>query len=140
MNELTPRLDRLEDFFPAFFNRFGRPFDKSFATVGDISLDITESDREYKVRAAIPGAKKDDIRVSVDGNLVSIRAEVRKDKEEKEGDRVVLKESSYGSAERVFSLAHDIDSSGVVAKLDDGVLKLTLPKRGGTTARAIAIQ
>lgn len=139
MNALT-RFDRIEDFFPAFFNRFGRPFALSDMTPGEISLDITENDKDYQVRAAIPGAKKDDIRVSVDGNLVSISAEVKQDKEEKKGGRVVVRESSYGSASRVFTLAHDIDGNAVVAKLEDGVLKLTLPKRAGTTARPIAIE
>ena len=139
MNALT-RFDRIEDFIPALFHRFGRPFGPNDAAPGDITLDITENDKAYEVRAAIPGAKKDDIRVSVDGNFVSITAEVKKDKEEKEGGRVVVKESFYGSAARYFSLAHEIDSSAVVAKLADGVLKLTLPKREVTSARPIAIQ
>ena len=139
MNALT-RFDRIEDFFPALFNRFGRPFGLNDVAPGDITLDITENDKDYQVRAAIPGAKKDDIRVSVDGNFVSISTEVKKDREEKEGGRVVVKESSYGSASRCFSLAHEIDANAVVAKLEDGVLKLTLPKRQGTAARPIAIQ
>jgi len=139
MNALT-RFDRIEDFLPALFTRFARPFALGDMTLGDITLDIIENDKDYQVRAAIPGAKKDDIRVSVDGNLVSISAEVKQDKEEKKGARVVVRESSYGSASRVFTLAHEIDGNGVVAKLEDGVLKLTLPKREGTTARPIAIQ
>lgn len=139
MNALT-RFDRLEDSIPALFHRFGRSLPMTDVAPGDISLDITENDKDYLVRAAIPGAKKDDIRVSVDGNFVSISAEVKKDKEEKEGNRVVVRESFYGSASRCFSLAHEIDGNRVVAKLEDGVLKLTLPKREGTTARAIAIQ
>ena len=139
MNALT-RFDRIEDLFPAFFERFGRQFGMNEYAPGDISIDITENDKDYQVRAAIPGAKKDDIRVSVDGNFVSISAEVRQDKEEKKGGRVVVKESTYGSASRGFSLAHEIDGSGVVAKLEDGVLKLTLPKREGTSARAITVQ
>jgi len=139
MNALT-RFDRIEDFLPAMFQRFARPLALSDIGPGDITLDITENEKDYQIRAAIPGAKKDDIRVSVDGNLVSISAEVKQDKEEKKGGRVVCRESSYGSASRVFTLAHDIDGNNVVAKLEDGVLKLTLPKREGSTARPIAIQ
>ena len=139
MNALT-RLDRIEDLIPALIQRFGHPFAPNEPAPGDIALDITENDKDYQVRATIPGAKKDDIRVSVDGNFVSISAEVKQDKEEKKGGRVVVKESTYGSSARGFSLAHEIDSSGVVAKLEDGVLKLTLPKREGTSARAITIQ
>jgi len=67
-------------------------------------------------------------------------AEVRKDREEKSGGRVVLKETYYGSASRGFSLAHEIEAKGVVAKLEDGVLKLTLPKREASTSKAIQIQ
>ena len=139
MNALT-RFDRIEDFIPALFHRFSRPFGPYESTIGDIALDITENEKDYDVRATIPGAKKDDIRVSVDGNFVSISAEVKSDKEEKKGGRVVVREVSYGSASRCFSLAHDIDADRVEAKLQDGVLKLTLPKRADTTARAIAVK
>jgi HSP20 family protein len=139
MNALT-RLERLEDFMPDFFHRISRPFALGETIAGDIRIDVTENDKDYEVRAEIPGAKKDDIRVSVDGNFVSISAEVRKVKEEKSAGRTLIKESYYGSASRGFSLAHEIDSKAVVAKLEDGILKLTLPKREGTAAHAIAIQ
>ena len=139
MNALT-RLERLEDFMPDFFHRISRPFALGETIAGDIRIDVTENDKDYEVRAEIPGAKKDDIRVSVDGNFVSISAEVRKVKEEKSAGRTLIKESYYGSASRGFSLAHEIDSNAVVAKLEDGILKLTLPKREGTAAHAIAIQ
>ncbi|CAG1017856.1 partial Spore protein SP21, partial [Burkholderiaceae bacterium] len=98
------------------------------------------NDKDYQVRAEIPGAKKEDIRVTVDGNFVSISAEVRKEKEEKSGGRVLLKETYFGSASRGFSLAHEVDAKAVVAKLEDGVLKLTLPKRQGAGARTVAIE
>lgn len=137
MNDLA----RLDDFFPEFFRRFARTVPTSLAAdmPAEIKVDVTENDKDYQVRASIPGAKKDDIRVSVDGNYVSISAEVRKEKEEKSG-RSLLKETYYGSASRGFSLAHEIDDKAVVAKLEDGVLKLTLPKRDGAGSRVIAIQ
>ena len=137
MNALT-RLDRFEDLMPEFFRRISRPL--AVAEPGDIRLDVTENDKDYQVRAEIPGAKKEDMRVHVDGNFVSISAEVRKDKEEKSGGRVLVRESYYGRVSRGFSLAHEIDDKAVAAKLEDGVLKLTLPKREGTGARPIAIQ
>ena len=97
--------------------------------------------KDYLVRAEIRGAKKDDIRVTVDRNFVSISAEVRKEKEDKsDGGRVLLRETYYGSASRGFSLASEIDEKAVVAKLEDGVLKLTLPKRASAAARSIAIE
>ena len=137
MNALT-RLDRFEDLMPEFFRRISRPL--AVAEAGDIRVDVTENDKDYQVRAEIPGAKKEDMRVHVDGNFVSISAEVKKDKEEKAGGRVLLKESYYGRISRGFSLAHEIDDKAVVAKVEDGVLKLTLPKREGSGPRTIAIQ
>lgn len=138
MNALTRR-DRFDDLFPEFFRRFAKPLRFADDTPGEIKIDVTENDKDYKVRAEIPGAKKEDIRVSVDGNFVSITAEVKKEKEDKSG-RVLLKETYYGSSSRGFSLAHEIEQKDVVAKLEDGVLSLTLPKRDGSGARSIAIE
>lgn len=135
MNALT-RLDSFEQLLPEMFRRFGRPSD----TAPDIRLDITEHDTEYLVRAEIPGARKEDINVTVDGNFVSIVAEVRKEKEEKSGGRVLMKETSVGRATRGFTLAHEIDSKAVRARLDNGLLSLTLPKRESDSGHKVAIQ
>lgn len=139
MNALT-RLDRLDDLFPELFRRFARPLTLADDTPGEIRVDITENDKDYQVRAEIPGAKKEDIRVTVDRNFVSMAAEVKKEKEERNDGRLLLRETYYGKASRGFSLAHEIDDKAVVAKLDDGILKLTLPKRDGARARAVEIQ
>lgn len=140
MNALT-RFERFDEMFPEFFRRFYRPMQWPENTPGEIKIDVTENEKDYQVRAEIPGAKKDDIRVTVDGNFVSITAEVKKEKEDKSASgRVLLKETYYGSASRGFSLSSEIDEKAVVAKLEDGVLKLTLPKRSGAAARSIAIQ
>jgi HSP20 family protein len=138
MTALT-RMERFDDLFPELFRRMARPFSMAPDMPGDIRIDITEKDKEYQVRAEIPGAKKEDIRLTVDGNFVSIAAEVRREKEEKNG-RNLVRETSFGSVSRGFALAHEIDSQAVVAKLEDGVLNLTLPKRGGAGTRQIAIQ
>ncbi len=140
MTALT-RFDPIDQMFPELFRRLGWPTRISDDTPGEIRIDVSERDKDYQVRAEIPGAKKEDIRVKVDGNFVSISAEVKRDKEEKSAGRVVLKETYYGSASRGFSLAHEIDATAVVAKLEDGVLKLTLPKREDNSgAKAIEIQ
>lgn len=139
MSALT-RIDPFEQLFPEMFRRFARPLRFAEDAPGQISIDVTENDKDYQVLAEIPGAKKEDIRVTVDGNFVSITAEVKKETEEKSGGRVLLKETYFGSASRGFSLAHEIDAKGVVAKLEDGVLKLTLPKREGGVSRSIAVQ
>jgi HSP20 family protein len=142
MSALTTRPYGIDDFFPElFFRRLTRPFEIAPAISGEIKIDITENDKDYEVRAEIPGAKKEDIRISVDSNFVSISAEARKEKEEKsKGGRVLVRETSYGAVSRGFSLSSEIDDKGVVAKLDDGILKLTLPKREGAKARRIEVQ
>lgn len=139
MSALT-RIERLDDLFPEFFRRLAQPLALSQDVPGDIKIDVTEGDKAYQVRAEIPGAKKDDIRVKIDRNFVSISAEVKKEQEQKSGERVLMRETYFGSASRGFSLAHEIDDKAVVAKLEDGVLKLTLPKLESSGARTIAIQ
>jgi HSP20 family protein len=138
MSALT-RFDPIDRMFPEMFRRFGWPTRLSDEAPAEIRIDVTERDKDYEVRAEIPGARKEDIQVRVDGNFVSIAAEFKKDTEEKSGGRVVMKETYYGSASRGFSLAHEIDSAKVVAKLEDGVLKLTLPKRQSGSGKAIEI-
>ena len=139
MYSLT-RADRIDDMLAEMFRRFFRPALET-GEPSEIRIDVTEKDKAYEVVAAVPGAKRDDIQVSVDGNLVSIAVESKEEKEEKKnGDRVLLKECRYGRSSRSFTLAQPVDASAVVAKLEDGVLRLTLPKQEGAAARKIAIQ
>jgi HSP20 family protein len=140
MSALT-RLERLDDLFPEMFRRFARPMQLSGDFDSDMRIDVSENDKEYLVTAEIPGAKKDDIRVVVDGNYVSISAEIKKEIEDKhaENGHALLKETYRGSMQRGFTLASDIDDKNVTAKLEDGVLRLTLPKRAGTSSRLVPI-
>jgi HSP20 family protein len=105
-----------------------------------IKVDVTESNGAYVVRADIPGVKKEDISVDVEGNMVSISAEVRKEKEEKQGTRVIRSERYVGSMSRSFSLAHDVDDKAAQAKYTDGVLELTLPKKSGPKSGKVVVQ
>lgn len=104
-----------------------------------IRLDVAEDDKAYTVNAEIPGVSKDDIKVSIDGNQVSISAETKQEKEEKEGKRVLRSERYYGRVARSFSLADDVDEDAAVASYQDGVLQLTLPKKPGGRAKSISI-
>ena len=104
-----------------------------------IKLNVTRSDGAYKVDAEMPGVKKEDIHVTVDGGLVTISGEVKKESEEKKGDQVIRSERYFGKVERSFSLPQDIDEAHVDAKYADGVLNLTLPLREKTQAKAIEI-
>ena len=104
-----------------------------------IKLDVSENDRAFTVRAEVPGVKKDDIKVSVDHNQVTISAEMKEEKDTKDGDKVLRRECYRGSAYRSFTLDQDVNEAEVKATYDNGVLTLTLPKKPGRTAKQIAI-
>jgi HSP20 family protein len=105
-----------------------------------ITLDVAEKDNAYVVTAEIPGAKKEDIQVSIDGPQVSIRAERNGAREAREGERVLLSERYFGKVARSIELAQDIDEAASEARFTDGVLELTLPKKAPVSARQLAIQ
>jgi HSP20 family protein len=143
MNALT-RFERLDDMFPEMFRRFMRPMTATgFEAPGEIRIDVSENDQGYEVRAEVPGAKKEDIRVSIEGNYVSITAEVKREKEEEKkvkGERTLIKELYVGSASRGFSLLHEVDEKHAIAKVEDGVLKLSLPKKQEASSRTVKIE
>ena len=131
------------DNFETALRRFFSPtvFDGEAAQQLKMRIDVTENEKAYAVKADIPGVKKEDIHVQVDGNMVSIRAETRSEKETRgEGDRVLRSERQYGTIARSFSLAQDVDAAGVQAKYADGVLSLELPKKSPANASRIAVQ
>ena len=105
-----------------------------------MKIDVKEGDKAYTVHADIPGVGKEDIQVDVNGDQVSIRAEVKREKEKKEGDKVLHSERYYGMVSRSFSLPTDVDAQGAVANYKDGVLELTLPKKASAQSRRLAIQ
>ena len=134
LTRLTPFSD---DLFKGFMLR---PIFKGMeVSEPQIKLDVSEDDRSYIIKAEIPGVKKEDIKVSVDGNLVSISAEIKKEKDEKEGKKVVCSERYYGSVSRSFTLARDVDHAESQAKYSDGDLQLTLPKKSGGTSKQLSI-
>ena len=105
-----------------------------------IKMDVTEDDKAYIVKAEVPGVNKEDVHVEIDGNQVSITAEVKKEKEEKKGEMTLRSERYYGKQYRSFSLSNDIDESKAEAKYDNGVLVLTLPKKAGTASKQLKVQ
>ncbi|MFN0314359.1 MAG: Hsp20/alpha crystallin family protein, partial [Burkholderiales bacterium] len=122
-------------------NRFLRPR-RAMLEAGtlDIAVDVSENDSTYTVKADVPGVKKEDITVSIDGNLVSISAEVKREKEEKKGDQVIREERYYGSMSRAFTLPMDVDQSKAEAQYTNGVLSLTLPKKAGSQTKKLEIR
>jgi HSP20 family protein len=134
------RFEPLWDMDDVFDRLMVRPvLRESLEIEPQIKMDVKESNGDYKIKAEIPGVKKDDIHVSVEGNRVSISAEVKKEKEEKEGDKVIRSERSYGMASRSFSLADEVDQDKVQAKYSDGILELTLPKKAGSSHKEVPI-
>jgi HSP20 family protein len=94
-----------------------------------IKMDVTETDKGYLIHAEMPGVKKDDINVDIDGNQVTITAEMKRETERKEGDKVLRSERYYGNVYRSFTLPRELDESMSEAKFADGVLELTLVPR-----------
>jgi len=105
-----------------------------------IRMDVKEDATSYAVHADIPGVNKEDIHVSIDGNTVSISAEVKKSFEQKEGETVLRRERSFGRVSRRFSLENEIDEASANARYQDGVLELVLPKKVAAAAKRLAVQ
>lgn len=104
-----------------------------------IRVDVRESEKDYVVHAEIPGVKKEDIHVTIDGEQVAISAETRNEREVKEGERVLRAERHYGKVYRAFTLGQPVDEEKASAKYADGVLELTLPKKVAVTAKRLSI-
>ena len=107
----------------------------------NMRVDVSELDNAYEVKADIPGVKKEDINVRIDGNVVQIDAEVKRESESKgNGGKVLRSERYYGNISRSFSLADDVDEAKAEAKYAEGVLTLKLPKKTTAAARKVAVQ
>ena len=131
--------DPFAEVFPELFRGILTPTRGSAPQALDIRIDVKENATDYVVQAELPGVARDDIHVQIDGNRVSISAEVKRESEQKEGDRVLRSERYYGSLARSFSLANDIDDARSVARFENGVLALTLPKKSAPGARKLQI-
>ena len=130
--------------FEEFFNDFGKGFwVKPFAVPGEtevkMKIDVKEDEKAFTVHAEIPGVKKEDIQIDVDDDEVSLRAEVKREKEEKKDEKVVYSERSYGMVSRSFTLPSDVDARAAKADYKDGVLNLTLPKKANGSSKRVAI-
>jgi HSP20 family protein len=106
-----------------------------------VKVDVAEKNGAYKVSAELPGVRKEDIDVSVDGAQVTITAEVKREREaQAEDERVLHTERVFGKVTRTFTLPQELDEAKVEAKFRDGVLELTLPKKQAAPRKQIAIQ
>ena len=142
MASLT-RFDPFNELVDDLFNGFlVRPV--AYEGLGDVlprmKVDVAEKNGAYKVTAELPGVRKEDIQVSIDGAQVTLSAEVKQEKEASQDERVLHAERTFGKVTRSFTLPQDIDEAKVEAKFRDGVLELTLPKKAAAQRKQITIQ
>jgi HSP20 family protein len=142
MNALMSRGSLFDDFFrdvaPGFYVR---PLHgDGLPAPAQIKVDVKESDKAYTVAAEVPGVAKEDIHVSIDGSVVTLRAEIKQQDIQNQDEKVLRTERYYGAVSRSFQLPQDIDQSQAKAKYDNGVLSLTLPKKAANGSQRLAIE
>ena len=102
-------------------------------------MDVTENDKEDPVLAELPGVKKEDISITINGNDVAVSAEVKHGKDAESGETVLRAERYYGKIQRAFALGQEVDEATAQAKYNDGVLELTLPKKTAAAAKRLVV-
>lgn len=137
MSRYNPYDETFDDLFKGFFVR-PMSLDTPPAAA-QVRMDVTEDDGAYTVFAEVPGVKKEDINVTIDGNQVAISVEVKGRSQDKNG-KALRSERIYGKVYRAFSLAQDVDDASAQAKYSDGVLELRLPKKAAVSAKKLSIQ
>lgn len=142
MNSLISRGSLFDDFFrdvaPGFYVK---PLHgDSLPSPGAIKMDVKENGGAYTVSAEIPGVRKEDIHVTIEGGMVMVRAEVKQEDQQTEGDKVLRSERYYGSVSRGIQLPQDVDESQAKARYDNGVLTLTLPKKQVLAGQKLRIE
>ena len=141
MNKLISYEPFADHAFDELFRGFFKPVRLAAAPAPvTIKMDVAENDAGYTVHAELPGVKKDDINVTIEGNQVTITAEVKREVTPKEGDQPLRSERYFGSVYRSFTLPVDIDEAASAAKFDNGVLELALPRKAGNPGKKLSIQ
>jgi len=130
----------VENMFQDFFAPLAQGGRWSEDEMGVPRLDVRETDKAFEIQADLPGVRKEDIKVSIDGPRVTIEGVCQQANEQREGEQVVYSERSTRRYQRSFSLPSEVDDAAAEARLEDGVLKLSLPKKAGGAARRLTIQ
>src|SRR4029078_11799416 len=105
-----------------------------------MKVDVAERNGAYTVAAELPGVRKEDIQVSIDGAEVTLSAEVKREQEASKDERALHTERTFGKVTRSFTLPQEVDEAKAEAKFKDGVLELTLPKKAAAQRKQISIQ
>ena len=139
-----PRIDQLgelvDDLFKGFFVRPVAYEGRGGEAMPRMKVDVAESNGAYTVTAELAGVKKDDIQVTIDGSQVMLAAEVKREKEAAQDERVLHTERMFGKVSRSFTLPQEVDEAKAEAKFRDGVLELKLPKKAAAQRKQISIQ
>jgi HSP20 family protein len=109
-------------------------------TLPRMKVDVAEQNGAYLVTAELAGVKKEDIQITTDGAQVTLSAEVKREKEASQDERVLHAERVFGKVTRTFTLPQEVDEGKAQAKFKDGVLELTLPKKAAAQRKQISIQ
>ena len=135
-----PFSDIVDDLFKGFFVRPVGYDTRAGFDAPRLKVEVTEKNGGYQVTADLPGVKKEDIHVDIDGAQLTLTAEVKREKEAAEGERVLHSERVFGKVSRSFTLPQEVDEAKAEAKFRDGVLELTLPKKAAAQAKRITVQ
>jgi HSP20 family protein len=139
ITRFDPFNDLVDDIFNGFFVR-PVSYNGRDEVLPRMKVDVAEKNGAYTVTAELPGVKKDDIQVTIDGAEVTLAAEVKREKEASQDERVLHTERVYGKVSRSFTLPQEVDEAKAQAKFKDGVLELTLPKKAAAARRQVTIQ
>ena len=132
--------------FDSLFNEmtpgfFMRPLHgEELPSPSQIKIDVSEKDNTFYVNAEIPGVAKEDIDLSISGDVVSISAEIAQHDEQKEGNKILRSERYFGSVSRSFQLPDKVKVDEAEASYENGVLKLVLPKLIGSESKKLEIK
>jgi HSP20 family protein len=141
MQNLISYDPRTDTSYDELFRGFFKPVRLEGApTPVTIKMDVTETENGYLIHSEMPGVKKEDIDVAIEGNQVTITAEVKQEWEKKEGDRMLRNERYFGNVYRSFTLPAELDESASVAAYDSGVLELRLVKKAAAPGKRLAIR
>jgi HSP20 family protein len=140
VTRFDPFNELVDDLFKGFFVRPVAFEGRGGEALPRMKVDVAEKDGAYTVTAELPGVKKDDIQVTIDGAQVTLAAEVKREKEVSQDERVLHTERTFGKVSRSFSLPQEVDEGKAEAKFRDGVLELTLPKKAAAARKQISIQ
>jgi HSP20 family protein len=132
----NPFEDLLSELGKGFFLK---PFPIPAVADLHMKIDVKEDEKSFTVKADIPGVKKEDIHVDVEGDHVTVRAEAKQERDEKKDEKIIHSERSYGMVSRSFTLPVDVDAKSAKAEYKDGVLNLVLPKKANGSAKRVEV-